>query len=154
MNNTQTNNRRGTAGSTLIGLGTLVLIASASVKLAHVPQVVEEMARVGFEGEKLTLIAVLEMLSAVLFLMPLTRSFGLLMVSSYLGGAIATHVHHNEPGFGPAIILGLIWLGAWLRHPQILWSFGVNRSSSIADVQGGSRASAKARREGPGRRRT
>lgn len=123
----------------------LVLIASASVKFAHVPEVVEEMARVGFDGVKLNVIAVMEVLSAGLFLIPFTRSLGLLMVSSYLGGAIATHVHHNEPGFGPAVILGLIWLGAWLRHPEILWSFGGKGRSGVAEIHGGSMASVNAR---------
>ena len=59
-----TSKTRRITGNVLIGLGMLVLIASASVKFAHVPKVVEEMARVGFDGVKLNVIAVMEVLSA------------------------------------------------------------------------------------------
>ncbi len=110
------------AGTTLIILGGLVLVGSATSKLAHVPQVVSQMNALGFSGEKLTFIGILELLSGLLFLLPGTRSAGLLLVSSYLGGAIATHLQHGEPMLPPSIVLTVLWLGAWLRHPVILWS--------------------------------
>ena len=69
------------------------------------------------------IIATLEILSAGLFLMPRTRSIGLLLVSAYLGGAIATHMGHDEPVYQPAFVLVLFWMGAWLRHPEMFWSF-------------------------------
>ncbi len=114
--------RRHVAGSVLIALGGLVLVASAAAKLARVPPVVAELGAFGFAGSKLTLIAVIEVLSALLFLFPRTRSAGLLFVSAYLGGAVATHVQHNQSVVQPAVVLTILWLGAWLRHPEILWS--------------------------------
>jgi hypothetical protein len=112
------------AGAILIYLLSVLLTGSAAVKFAHVPQPTSELAELGFGGGNLTLIAVLEVSSAVLFALPRTRSFGLLLVSAYLGGAIATHVGHHQllPSFRPAIVLALIWLAAWLRHPEMLWS--------------------------------
>lgn len=108
--------RRG--GLVLIVFGGLVLLASATAKFAGVPQVVEELQRFGFDGGKLAIVAVLEVVSAVLFLTPATRSLGLLLVSAYLGGAIATHVQHDQSVLAPAAILLVIWAGSWLRHPQ------------------------------------
>ena|SRR5215813_9777163 len=120
---------------TKFGVGTLfsyllsfVLAGSAAAKFAQVPKVISQMAAMGFDGGKLTLIAVLEIASAVLFAIPRTRSFGLLMVSAYLGGAIATHVGHNRSPIQPAIILALFWLAAWLRYPDALQ--GVHRPPS------------------------
>jgi len=110
---------RRVASTVLIVLASLVLLGSATAKLAHVPNVVEELSRLGFEGNKLTIIALLEVLSAVLFLAPASRSLGLLLVSAYLGGAIATHVQHDDSPLPPAVILALIWAGAWLRPPRI-----------------------------------
>jgi hypothetical protein len=52
---------------------------------------------------------VLEIGSAILFLIPLTRDIGLLLVSAYFGGAIATHMGHGEPVMQPAIILAIFW---------------------------------------------
>ena len=46
----------------------------------------------------------LEIVSAVLFLISFTRSLGLLLVSSFLGGAIATHLPHGQPIYQPAFV--------------------------------------------------
>lgn len=99
-----------------------MLIGSSCAKFAHVPAVVNQLGAMGFTGNRLIFIAVLEIVSAALFLIPLTRSGGLLLVSSYLGGAIATHLQHGEPIVQPSFVLVLIWLGMWLRHPVILRS--------------------------------
>src|SRR5713226_1815622 len=90
------------AGNILISLGGLVLVGSSAAKFAQVPKMVSELGAMGFDGHKLTFIAVLEILSAVLFLVPLTRSIGLLLASAYMGGAIATHLQHNQPFIQPA----------------------------------------------------
>jgi DoxX-like family len=120
--NTPSKSRR-LIGMILMVLGSIILIASAGAKFAHVPKVVNELGAMGFDGGRLTAIAVIETVSALLFLTPVTRSLGLLLISAYLGGAIATHVQHGQPFFQPAIILAIIWAGAWLRHPSVLWSF-------------------------------
>ena len=111
------------AGNILIFLPGLVVTMSAIVKFAGVPGVVHTMAADGFANGKLTLVASLEILSAALFLFPPTRSFGVLLLSSFLGGAICTHVQMGEyaKGIGPSILLTLAWVGTWLRHPQAQW---------------------------------
>src|SRR5213078_4407610 len=70
-------------------------------KFAQVPQVVSELNGFGFQG-KLMLIATGEALSALLLLVPPTRSIGVLLVSGLLGGAIATHMQHGQSYVGPA----------------------------------------------------
>jgi DoxX-like family len=110
-------------GNLVIILGGLILLGSAAAKLAHVPKVVFQLGSMGFDGNKLMFIALLEVVSALLFLIPFTRSIGLLLVSSYLGGAIATHLQHDQPMIQPAFVLVFIWFGAWLRHQGVLWSF-------------------------------
>jgi DoxX-like family len=118
------NAKRKIAGNILVFLGGLMLLGSAGAKLAHVPKVVSQLGAMGFDGNKLTFIALLEVVSGLLFLIPLTRSAGLLLVSAFLGGAIATHLQHDQPIIQPSFVLLLIWLGTWLRHPGMLWSSG------------------------------
>ena len=120
--NTSISRKRSIAGNIVITLGSLMLIGSAGAKFAHVPVVVTQFGAMGFAGNRLFFIAALEVISALLFLLPSTRSIGLLLVSSYMGGAIAAHVGHGQPFLQPAFVLALLWLGAWLRHPEILWS--------------------------------
>src|SRR5262245_17282444 len=116
------------AGLILICLISFVLLASAGAKLAHVPKVVEELGAFGFTGGKLIMIAFAEIVAAILFLVPYTRSAGLLWASAYLGGAIATHVQHDQSFLQPGMVLALLWLGAWLRNPVVLWS--LNQASA------------------------
>lgn len=124
--------RRARVGAVLISLAGALLLFSAAMKFAGVPTIVRQMAAAGFAGNKLLFIAILEVLSTALFLWPRTRSIGLLLVSSYLGGAICVHVQLGEfpKAIPPAAILTLAWIGTWLRHPQVLWSFASRASSS------------------------
>ncbi len=131
------------AGNILIFFLGLVLVASGAAKFAHVPKVVEQMALAGIEGWRLTFVAFLEVSSAILFLFPLTRSLGLLLVSAFLGGAIATHVEHGLPFIQPGVFLTLLWLGAWLRHPQILWSWNARNARLSQLANEGSREAAR-----------
>jgi hypothetical protein len=126
MTNASTKSRpRLITGNALIYLLGALLIGSAVVKVTQIPTVLENFRVLGYEGSRLTSIAVLEAVCAALFMLPRTRSLGLLLVSAYLGGAMAVHVAHGQSdAVRPAILLGIIWLAAWLRHPQILWSFG------------------------------
>jgi hypothetical protein len=134
MNATAVSNRpssrRPFAGAALISLVGALLIFSAAMKFAGVPGVVRQMAADGFAGSKLLFIAMLEVFSTALFLWPRTRSIGLLLVSSYLGGAICVHVQLGEfpKAIPPSAILSLAWIGALLRHPQVLWSFAPRES--------------------------
>ncbi len=114
--------KRNVAGTVLITLCSMLLLASATAKLAQVPPVVNQLAAAGFSPHKVIFVALLEITSSLLFLIPATRSIGLLLISGFLGGAIATHLQHSQSLAGPSVILVLVWLGAWLRHPEVLRS--------------------------------
>src|SRR5690348_14612241 len=96
-------------GNVLIYVAGVLLIGSAVAKVAQIPAVVENFRVLGYEGSRLTSIAMLEAVCSVLFMIPRTRSLGLLLVSAYLGGAIAVHVGHGQWGaVRPAIFLAII----------------------------------------------
>jgi len=107
---------RNIVSNILIFLPSIALLASSFTKLAHVPAIVTQMTVVEFSGSKLMVVAVLEFASAVIFLVPKTRPLGLLLVSSYLGGAIAVQLGHSLPPEPPAVLLALIWIGTWLGY--------------------------------------
>src|SRR5437764_869866 len=93
--NPRTRTRRITE-NVFIFLPGLLLGAFAILKFARVPGVVQQMAKLGFADGKLMLVAVLELLSSVLFLLPRTRSLGLVFLSAFFGGVICTHVQFGE----------------------------------------------------------
>lgn len=84
------------------------------------------MVSFGFTEGEITLVAIGEILSVVLFLIPRTASLGTLLLSAYMGGAIATHMQAMPPAESylvPSIILIVIWIAAAIRVPDILLSF-------------------------------
>ena len=109
---------RGGIGVTFLLGVALVLTASAIAKLAGVPAVASQLGALGF-ARLLPLVGTLELTGAALVAFPLTRPAGLLMTSAFLGGAIATHLQHGLSPVNPAVPLALLWLGAWLRHPEL-----------------------------------
>jgi hypothetical protein len=40
-----------------------------------------------------------------------------------MGGAIVTHMQNAEPYYSQAVLLLLIWVAGYLRHPELLQSF-------------------------------
>lgn len=128
MSNSSTSKRRRISGRILVSLGALLLMVSAGGKLANIGAMVNELNAFGFVG-KVHILAILELTCLLLYLFYPTRSLGLLLLSSYLGGAIATHWQHEQslvPGamIPPSIILVMLWIGTWLLDPEALWSFG------------------------------
>jgi hypothetical protein len=131
-NTVQVSRARTIAGNILVLLTALGLVLTSTMKFLGAPPVVHRMALAGITGEKLMIVATLELITALLFLYPRTRSFGLVFLSAFLGGAISTHVQMGEfSRVVPAgMILALAWLGTCLRHPEALWSFRQNESSA------------------------
>ena len=71
----------------------------------------------------LLLIGAGELTIALLFAIPKTHSLGVLLLSAYMGGAIVTHMQHGESYVLQSVILALIWVAGYLRHPELLQSF-------------------------------
>jgi hypothetical protein len=113
----------------LTGVLGLLFLASAAGKFAAPAPLVEGMTKWGL-GEHRLLIAVGELTSAVLFLIPQTAGLGVLLLSSYMGGAIVTHMQHGESYVVQSVILALIYLVAFLRFPQLLPRLGASKPAS------------------------
>jgi hypothetical protein len=74
-------------------------------------------------GERARLIGAGALLTAFLLLIPRTSSLGILLASSFWGGAICIHMAHGESYLFQAVMLVLTWTGAYLRNPATFASF-------------------------------
>lgn len=70
-------------------------------------------------GNWSTIIAIGEIISALLFLIPKTNKYGTLLLSSYMGGAIIIHMTGGTSILIPVVILILVWSVAFLRDPKM-----------------------------------
>src|SRR5436190_7435042 len=94
------------------GVGTVVLIAFP--KMA-----VEGMTKYGYPAGVGRPLLVVEIISAVLYVIPQTAVLGAILLTGYLGGAVATHVHASETFWFPVVVGVLVWLGLFLRDARI-----------------------------------
>ena len=99
----------------IAGLLTALFLFSASGKIMH-PEQMEQMKL----GDWRIIIIIGEICSALLFLFPRTNKFGALLLSAYMGGAIIIHMTTAQSIVLPSVILILVWVVAFLRHPQLL----------------------------------
>jgi hypothetical protein len=94
-----------------------LFLMSAFMKISNAPPVVD-----GFKdwptGVALT-IGIVELICVVLYLVPHTAVLGAVLLTGYLGGAIATHVRLGESIIMPVAFGIIIWLGLFFRDPRV-----------------------------------
>ncbi len=100
-------------------LPVLLFLFSAGMKLMKPPAVLEGFAHLGYPEKLILPLGILELACTVLYMIPRTSILGAILLTGYLGGAIATHLRMGEP-FLPQFIFGvLIWGGLFLRDPRL-----------------------------------
>jgi hypothetical protein len=99
----------------------LILLMSARWKLTHNPWYVGEWTRIGFAPSALTGIALLQLACVVLYLIPPTAVLGTVLLTGYLGGAIAAYTRLGEPYpvLVPLSTALLAWAGIYLREERL-----------------------------------
>lgn len=108
------------AGWVISGLVAAMLIGpSAMGKFTEWEGKEAMFAKMGFTTDLMFRIGILEVLVAVLYLIPRTAFLGAILITGYLGGAIVTHVRVQDPFIMPVIIGVVMWIGLGLRLPQI-----------------------------------
>ncbi len=107
-------------GRVLSALPVLMLLLSASMKLSQSPQFVEMFTtRLGYPAGTLLGIGALELLCTLVYAVPQTAVLGAVLLTGYLGGAVATHVRVGE-SFATPLLLGiLVWAGLFLRDGRV-----------------------------------
>jgi hypothetical protein len=97
----------------------LMLLMSAAMKFSQNKQVVDGFEHLGWPAKLAVALGILELACTFIYLIPKTAVLGAILLTGYLGGAIATHVRISE-GFIPPLMLGiLLWGSLYLRDPRL-----------------------------------
>ena len=98
-----------------------IIVMSARWKLTLNPWYVQEFARIGWTEPALPLLATLQLVAIGLYLLPPTAVLGAVLLTGYLGGAIASYVRIGEfyPPLVPLTTALLAWLGIFLREERL-----------------------------------
>jgi hypothetical protein len=110
------------AGRIISLLPALFLLADAIGKLIKPAPVVQATVKLGYSESVIVPLGIVLLICTVLYLIPRTAVLGAILLTGYLGGAVATHVRVGESLFSIsfAVIFGiLLWLGLYLRDPVL-----------------------------------
>jgi DoxX-like protein len=112
-------------GRLLSGLVILFMLFDGAVKLVPWPVVTESMEKIGY-GSSETLarsLGVISLVCTILYAIQPTSFVGAILLTGYLGGAMASHLRIGSPLFTHVLFgfyLGLmVWGGLWLRDPDL-----------------------------------
>ena len=107
-------------GRALSALPVLLLLLSASIKLSHPPVAIETfVGKLGYPADMLSALAVLELFCTVVYIVPRTAVLGAVLLTGYLGGAVATHVRVGDAFVVPLLLGVLVWAGLYLRDERV-----------------------------------
>ena len=113
------------AGRIMSGLVIAFLAFDAGfkfVKPAPAP-VVETMAHLGWSLSLAPVLGIVLLVSTALYVIPNTCALGAILLTGYLGGAVATHLRVGDPLFShilfPTYLGALLWGGLYLREPRL-----------------------------------
>jgi len=111
---------RAWAAGILTAAPALALVSSAVMKVARPPQVLDTfVGKLGYPAHLLPVLAVLEVACVVVYLIPRTAVLGAVLLTGYLGGAVATHVRVGDAFLAPLAVGVLVWAGLYLRDARL-----------------------------------
>jgi len=110
-------------GRVLSALAAIFLLFDGVIHILRIAPVVEAFAQLGYPLGTALPLGVIEVICVVLYLVPRTSVLGALLLTGYLGGAIATQLRVGAPLFSttlfPVYVALLIWGGLYLRDERV-----------------------------------
>ena len=109
-------------GRILSILPALFLLLDGAMKLVKPAPVVEATVQMGFSEAVILPLGIVLLVCTVLYLIPATAVLGAVLLTGYLGGAVATHVRAGDgpfPVLFPVVFGALLWGGLVLRDPRL-----------------------------------
>jgi DoxX-like family len=110
-------------GYALSGLVIAFMLMDATLKLTGLPIVAETTAQLGWPVSSPILLAIVLLSCTALYAFPRTSVLGAVLLTGYLGGAIATHARVGSPLFTHMLFGGylgvLLWAGLYLRDARL-----------------------------------
>ena len=109
-------------GRILSGLAILMFLMDGIMKIVRPEQMYQASTQLGYPESQYVGIGILLLACTLLYIIPRTAVFGAIMLTAYLGGAVASQVRIESPAFSlafPVIVAAIMWLGVYLREPRL-----------------------------------
>ena len=110
-------------GRILSALPALFLLMDGIMKVMKPDFVVKATVELGYPEEVIFGLGIVVLICVVLYIIPYTSVLGAILLTGYLGGAVASHLRHGDPLFShvlsPVYFAILLWGGLYLREPRV-----------------------------------
>lgn len=110
-------------GWVISGLPAAMLIMDGVMKLVKPKPVIEGTMRLGYSESVITPLGIVLLSCVLLYLIPRTAVLGAILLTGYLGGAVASHVRVGDPLFShilaPTYVATFLWTGLCLRDRRM-----------------------------------
>jgi hypothetical protein len=110
------------SGRIVSALAALFLIFDGGIKVMQLAAAVDGSVQLGYPAHLVLGLGILELACLAIYLLPRTAFLGAVLLTGYLGGAVATHVRIGSPVFSvifPILIGALLWGGLALRDSRL-----------------------------------
>jgi len=109
------------AGRIVSALPILLLLLDGIMKLRKPESVVQGFIQLGYSPDLIVGIGIALIASTVLYAIPQTSVLGAILLTGYLGGAVASHLRAGQGPLmgGPILVAVVVWLGLWLRDRRV-----------------------------------
>lgn len=111
------------AGRIVSALPVLFLLMDAVMKLVKPQFVVDATVQLGYQASSIVPLGIVLLICVILYVIPQTSVLGAILLTGYLGGAVATHVRVGDPlpthTLFPIYFGILVWLGLYLRDARL-----------------------------------
>ncbi|HKQ78765.1 MAG TPA: DoxX family protein [Blastocatellia bacterium] len=110
------------AGRIISALPALFLLLDGVGKLIIPPQVREGTIRLGYSEGVIIPLGIVLLICTIIYVVPRTSVLGAILLTGYLGGAVATHVRVGANLFSvffPIFVGALLWVGLYFRNEQL-----------------------------------
>ena len=119
------------AGWIMSGIVILFLIMDLTMKLLNLPIVTQTGLTLGWPAGTARTLGIILLIRTALYAYPRTAILGAVLLTGYLGGAVATHLRVDSPLFTHilfGVYIGILaWGGLWLRDPKLQALFPLRR---------------------------
>ncbi len=103
----------------LTGLVAFVFLGSAAGKLSANEEALKMANGFGLDAKTYTMLGIVELACAILFIIPRTGIVGTMLLAAYMGGAIASHLEHGVSIVAPCLIQTFVLAVAFYRFPEL-----------------------------------
>lgn len=111
------------SGFIMTGLIALFMLFDAAMKFVAPKPVADAFVRTGWPIDLSFTLGVMLLTSTLLYLIPRTAVLGAILLTGYLGGAVAANLRLHNPWFSntlfPVYFGILVWGALWLRDPRV-----------------------------------